>query len=261
LAANGISARTDPKIRVVDNKLSIQAEGVPLSRLLGLLREATGITYKVPPHLANRGISVWFENLDLNDAVHKIFEGQSLDYVWVEGKSIIVTGMSQNLNLKNNPAPATAAAPTPAQGTPPATPSMNPVNPPPYVPPPNPNQHQLQPPAAANANPNSPVLVQTPFGAIPNPQPGQVQPAPATQPPQQSAQPGYPSNVVPGQGALPNPFNTTLPGFIGPNVMQNYSQGTSTTAPAVNSPFNSPTFNTSPSGSPNNIPNNVFPPQ
>src|SRR5215471_6002827 len=78
LTVNGVSAGSGPDIRIIDNKVSIQAEAVPLSRLLRLLDQATGMASKVPPELANRNVSVRFANLQFDEAIQKIFEGQPL---------------------------------------------------------------------------------------------------------------------------------------------------------------------------------------
>src|SRR5262245_33955157 len=83
-----------PEIRSVDNKVSIQAEAVKLSRLLRLLDSVTGVTPKVPTELANRNVSVRFSDLKIDAAVRKIFEGLPIDYVLIEGKGIVVTGTS-----------------------------------------------------------------------------------------------------------------------------------------------------------------------
>ena len=61
LSWNAFAASGGPDIRIIDNKVSIQAEAVPLGRLLRLLDRATGMTSKVPAELANRNISVRFE--------------------------------------------------------------------------------------------------------------------------------------------------------------------------------------------------------
>ena len=96
LAFNGLSMGNGLDIRIIDGKVSIQAEAVPLSRLLRLLDQATGMTSKVPSELTNKTITVRFSNLNFEEAINKIFEGQPLDYVVVEGKSIIVIGTSQS---------------------------------------------------------------------------------------------------------------------------------------------------------------------
>src|SRR6516225_8371996 len=75
LAVPALAAK-GPTINLIDNKLSIDAETVPLSRLLRLLDMATGLKSKVPPELANRNISVKFSGLDLTEGVRKIFPGR-----------------------------------------------------------------------------------------------------------------------------------------------------------------------------------------
>jgi hypothetical protein len=91
----GIAAPKGPEVDLVDNRLSINAEGVSIGRLLQLVDMATGMKSKVPPELANRNISVKFAGLALNDAFRKMFQGQPLDYVVVAGRGIIVTASSQ----------------------------------------------------------------------------------------------------------------------------------------------------------------------
>src|SRR5215470_13451452 len=75
-----------PEIEIVDGKVTMSAQNVPLGRLLSLLDRALGMTSTVKPELANRNISVRFSSLPVKDAVHKIFEGQPLNYMFVEGK-------------------------------------------------------------------------------------------------------------------------------------------------------------------------------
>src|SRR5215467_11128798 len=84
-----------PEVDLVDNKLSIDAEAISLSRLLQLVDLATGMKSKVPPELANRNISVKFSNLDVTDGVRKMFQGQPFDYVVIQGQGIIVKAVSQ----------------------------------------------------------------------------------------------------------------------------------------------------------------------
>jgi hypothetical protein len=209
LVAN-LSASQGPDIKVINDKVSIQAEGVPLARLLRLLGEATGMDAKVPPELANRNVSVRFSNLGFTEAVQKIFEGQPLDYVLIEGKSITVTGQAQA-----NTAAAAGAGPR-SNGVPfnaPQEPAFNDDNPP-FGPPQQMLNQQnpppmIQTPFGAIPNPNAqnapaqnqPAMIQTPFGAIPNPN---VQ--------RQQQQPGMQPLVNPAQ-QQPNPFNSNLPGL------------------------------------------------
>src|SRR5215207_10175699 len=85
---------TGPEIEVVDGKVSMNALGMPLSRILSLLDRATGLKSKVAPELANRNVSVRFTLLPLKEAVHKIFEGQPFNYMLIEGKGIDVSGVA-----------------------------------------------------------------------------------------------------------------------------------------------------------------------
>src|SRR5437870_621785 len=95
LATGALAAGKGPEINLVDKKLSINAEGVSLGRLLRLLDLATGMQSKVPPELANRNISVKFSGLTLEDGVRKIFQGQPFDYVMLKGQGVIVTSAAQ----------------------------------------------------------------------------------------------------------------------------------------------------------------------
>src|SRR5438105_12487326 len=94
-ATGAFAAGKGPEINLVDNKLSINAEGVSLGRLLRLLDLATGMKSKVTPELANRNISVKFSELPLDEGVRKIFQGQPFDYVMMQGQGVIVTSVAQ----------------------------------------------------------------------------------------------------------------------------------------------------------------------
>src|SRR4051794_10023393 len=93
-AIPSLAAAKGPEVDLVDNKLSINADTISLSRLLRLVDLATGMKSKVPPELANRNISVRFSGLNMADGVRKIFQGQPIDYVLVEGQGVIVTASS-----------------------------------------------------------------------------------------------------------------------------------------------------------------------
>jgi hypothetical protein len=204
-----------PDIRVIDDKVSIDAESVPLGNLLRLFDKATGLTSKVPPELANRNVSVKFTDLSFDDAVRKIFEGQPLDYVVIGGQGIIVTALSQpgpnesapvpvynqgppqieqqTFIEDNSPIPAGGFAPPPPPGVVPGFAGAPPQGMPGAVP-------------ATPFNPQQqPAMIQTPFGPIPNPR--------ANQP----VQPGQ----VPGQNPFGNvaPFNPSNP-FGAPQQQQ-----------------------------------------
>ncbi len=203
------AAGKGPEIQVINDKLSVDAESVPLSRLLRLLDLATGMKSKVPPDLANRNISAKFSGLDLREGVQKIFQGQPLDYVVIEGAGIIVTAASQS-----TPASDSASAPAPVYISPPAETFQD------FSPP-----QPVQPPA------QQPAMIQTPFGPIANPRaaqavpapnaplnapgqqntlfPGQPQPQPVQQAPVMPPFPG--SQPATSPFASPSPFGTTQP--------------------------------------------------
>src|SRR6185295_1619244 len=104
LASVSLAAAKGPEVDLVDNKLSINAEAVPLGRLLRLLDSATGMKSKVPPELANRNISVKFSGLNVSEGVKKIFQGQPLDYVVIQGQGIIITSASLSGGAESAPA-------------------------------------------------------------------------------------------------------------------------------------------------------------
>ena len=83
-----VAAAKGPEINFVDDRLSVSADTISLGRLLQLVGMATGMTSKVPPDLASRPISARFSGLSVSDGVRKIFQGQPLDYVLIEGQSI-----------------------------------------------------------------------------------------------------------------------------------------------------------------------------
>jgi hypothetical protein len=218
----GFAAPKGPEVDLVDNRLSINAEGVSIGRLLQLVDMATGMKSKVPPELANRNISVKFAGLALNDAFRKMFQGQPLDYVVVAGRGIIVTAPSQT-------SPGTDSAPFTPQ------PSIQPTEQP-FV--------QDFPPAAPIApiqqqpQQQQPPMVQTPFGAIPNPRAAQQPNTPLNTPGQQNSlfpgntnqpfgQPGQQQQVAPNglqnslQGGFSTPFGTPNQPVNNPNNQNN----------------------------------------
>jgi hypothetical protein len=206
-------AAKGPEIDLVDNKLSVDAEMVPLSRLLRLLDLATGMKSKVPPELANRNVSVKFSGLSLNDGIRKIFQGQPFDYAVLAGESVIVTAPSQNIT-GNETLPAYSASPTPE------TPFVQEFQ-----------QQQIQPvpgqPGVAG-QPQQPAMIQTPFGNLPNPRAPQQPATPLSAPGQntlfpnsnpnpfaQQAQPGVPANGQPTNSPFGTPNAFGAPGTIG----------------------------------------------
>jgi hypothetical protein len=197
------AAGKGPEIQIIDGKVSMEAESVPLGRLLKLLDAATGMTSKVPPELANRNISVRFSGLPFNVAIKKMFEGQALDYVLIGGKGITVTSVAQ--------ATGTAGSAFDLPAFPQAF-----------------NQPEGEPTGFQNQFPGQVAQQpQTPFGpqpippTLPNqqgqPLPGGIIPGQAQAQPQPQQQPGglnapfganNPFNTNPGNpfGANPGPF-------------------------------------------------------
>ena len=201
LCTSAFAAAKGPEVGLVDNKLSINVEAVPLSRLLRLFDMATGMKSRVPAELANRNVSVKFSGLDLSDGVKKMFQGQPLDYVMIQGQGIVITAASQSGGSDLLPA----------------------YNPPPPSEQPQPFFNQDFQPPIGQPGQQQPAMIQSPFGPIPNPRAGQpVQPnAPLSAPGQQNSlypstsQPaGQPQQVSPPfPGSQPNtsPFGTPSP--------------------------------------------------
>jgi hypothetical protein len=147
-AAGGFAAGPGPQVVYFEQKVSIDAKSVPLSRLLRLWDEATGMHSSAPRELANQTVTVNFSELPLTEAVRRIFEKLPLDYVFIEAQGIIVTGRSQAAAA---PAAAeTAEAPPGYEGTPRVIR---------LLPEKKPDQPALKPP---------PPPIPTPFGPIPN---------------------------------------------------------------------------------------------
>src|SRR5262245_7984771 len=228
LAVSAFGAAKGPEVVIVDNKVSITAEAIPLGRLLRLVDQATGMTSKVPAELANRNISVRFSGLPFEEGVRKMFQGQPFDYIFVQGQVIIVTAASQIVSPPDSaPAPVfnqppgqveqpnnddnDGFVPQPIQPVP--QPGIVPGGGPFGVVPGNPGNPQVQ---------QQPAVIQTPFGPIANPRANQpVQPngpnaqpfggmAPFFQPPAPATNP----NGQPNQNQNQNPlFGGSAPTF------------------------------------------------
>ena len=224
VATGALAAGKGPEINLVNNKLSIDAESVPIGRLLRLLDLATGMKSKVPPELANRNISVKFSGLTLEEGVRKMFQGQPFDYVVLGGQGVIVTSAAQTVpgaggetNPVYSPAPGQVMAPQPIEQ--PFTPDFPPVAVPQpgFVP-----QPQQMPPQ------QQPAIIQTPFGPIANPRAGQPIVggiAPTAPPVQQNPLfPGSNGQPATPQQAAPNPFGTPSP-FGTPQTNPNSQNG------------------------------------
>jgi hypothetical protein len=147
-------------IDMVDNRISMSAEDIPLSWLLHVLDEATGMKSTVPDELASRIISVRFSGLTADEAVEKIFEGQPFDYAFIERQGIIVTALSKTITAADLAAAASAAAsnvPTPQQSIQSqAGPPMN-----------RPEAETMK--AVPTPGGAQPATIQTPFGPISTP--------------------------------------------------------------------------------------------
>lgn len=223
LAVEVFGAGKGPEIAVIDGKVSIDAEAVPLGRLLQLLDRATGLQSTVPPALANRNLSVKFSDLSFDAAVRKIFEGQPIDYVVIARQGIVVTALSQA------PGPESAAVPVYnqplSQIEQPSFIEENPAiqaPPPGFIPPQPPGIIGAPAPGAAINTPfnpqQQPAMIQTPFGPIPNPRANQPIPPGAFQ--------GQNPGQNPFGAAAPftaNPFGSTPPAVPNNNVFGNTS--------------------------------------
>jgi hypothetical protein len=229
VVGNGLLWAKGPEVGLIDNKLSVSADSVSLGRLLQLIDLATGMKSKVPPELANRNISVRFSGLNINDGVRKLFQGQPLDYVVIDGQGIVVTAASQNV--------AGGADPVPVYNTPQQAAEQ------PFIQdfPPQPLQQGIQP-----------ATIPTPFGPLANPnvraQPQQPNPTMTfpgqqnslfPQPAQQNQPLGQPAGQPIGQpafpGAQPNPFGTPSPFGTPTPANQNPNQN-NIFAPAFGTP-------------------------
>jgi hypothetical protein len=219
-------AQETPEIRVSDGKVSITALSVPIGRLLQLLDRAVGMKSEVKPELTNRLVSVRFTNLELKDAVYKIFQGQPLNYLLIEGKGIRVTDAAQgggatstvsttsspfqdSQPIVNNPIPINPQ-PQPIQANVPVAQPAQPANPfgtqPPNAQPTNTAAPgagfvpgQLPPPIGASNPLSTPANTGAPSVGFPS--------TPAAPP-----QPAGPGVLPAGPGALPG---ATVPGQIG----------------------------------------------
>jgi hypothetical protein len=170
LAANVFAAGKDPEFKVVDGKVSIQADAITLKQFLQYWDAATGMTSKVNPQLANEPISVRLEGLDLNSAIRKSFQGKLWNWAIVDGKGV-------NVIDRATPVTATSAG----SSSPIQTFSDTRNEPPPPQPQLTAPLAQSGPvPAPANAVPAGATPASQPAGAV-NLPPAQGGPAPPTQ--------------------------------------------------------------------------------
>jgi len=172
LSASLLVAGKDPEFKMVDGKVSVQAEAITLKQFLQYWDAATGMTSKVNPQLANEKISVRFEGLELNAAIRKSFQGQPWNWAIVNGKGI---------NIIDRASAVTATSGGPASA--PVQTFIDTRNDPP---PPQPQNTAFPPasgpvPAAATPAAATPAATSQPAGAssLP-PSPGGPAPAPQT---------------------------------------------------------------------------------
>jgi hypothetical protein len=206
-------AADEPKIEVIDGKISISAQAVPLGRFLGLFDRAMGLKSEIKPGLENRNVSVQFTGLNFNDAVRKIFQGQPYNYVVIQGKGIRVTDLAQGGGVSDSPSFSTSPSqpinapinssfqqiqPNPVNvqpavsvfGTP--APVPNPANNNPTAPLSGPG---IMPPPVGASNPlNGPAGPNAGGNVIGLPGPG----APPSQPPAPGTLPGAMPGAAPG---------------------------------------------------------------
>jgi hypothetical protein len=201
LAAYTFAAGSEPQVVYFQQKVSVDAESIPLSRLLQLWDEATGMRSSVPPELGSQTVTVKFSELPLDEAVRRIFEKLPLDYVFIEAQGIIVTGRSQA-----PAAPAAAEAPPVNAGAPEAA---NPLP-----------EKETKAPALKPR----PAPTPTPFGPIPNkgetPVP-ELPPVQGAPPPPRFFAPTVPFAPLPDSGQnpvldLPPAYGAPPPQFFVP---------------------------------------------
>jgi hypothetical protein len=105
-----IAAAQGPQVVVDHGKVSINVEDMRLGELLRLWDQATGMRSSFPPALANRAVSVQLSGLTENEAIRALFRKLDVDYVFIEGQGIVVTGPSLTAVAPSERAPAVAAA-------------------------------------------------------------------------------------------------------------------------------------------------------
>jgi hypothetical protein len=94
LMASAAAFAQGPEVRLVDDKLSVDAEAVSLGSLLRLVDGATGMQSSIPPEWEGRNVSVKFSGLDVSAGLQMIFQGLPLNYVVIEGKRVVATAIN-----------------------------------------------------------------------------------------------------------------------------------------------------------------------
>jgi hypothetical protein len=89
LASTAVGA--GPEIINRDGRISVNADNVSLGELLRLWDQATGMQSTAPPELTSEPLTIHFANLNINDAVRAMFNGQPFGYGLMQGRGIVVT--------------------------------------------------------------------------------------------------------------------------------------------------------------------------
>jgi len=95
-AVQGPAGPAGPQVQNFDQRISVNADNITLGQLFQLWDQATGMHSTVPRELTKRKLSVHFTGLSVTDALRKIFDGQQLGYVVVEGTGVVVTELVQS---------------------------------------------------------------------------------------------------------------------------------------------------------------------
>lgn len=220
------------QVDVVDGRISMTAEAVPLAELLAALDRAVGAESSVADHLQNRNISVRFRDLAFDRAVRKIFEGQSLDYLVVGEDRILVTAESGIAAPGAGTVTRTAAGSTVAatrQPVPAGPATGAPVANPFQVQPDRQQQQPIQTPFGQIFNQQGNPAVGPPAGPLAGPGAGQQQPnalfgnssptildldnQPANTPAPGAQPASTPAPGTPGQPQAPQPPQSPFPTF------------------------------------------------
>jgi hypothetical protein len=172
IAANAFAAGKDPEFKVVDGKVSIQAEAITLKQFLQYWDAATGMTSKVNPQLANEPISVRLDGLDLNSAIRKSFQGKLWNWAIVDGKGVNVIDRATPVTATSGGSSAPIQSFSDTRNEPPP--------PQPQLTAPFAQSSPAPAPTPASATPATAAPANQPAGAV-NLPPAQGGPAPPTQ--------------------------------------------------------------------------------
>jgi hypothetical protein len=96
LASTALAA--GPEIINRDGRISINADNVSLGDLLRLWDQATGMQSTAPPELAGQKLTIHFADLNINDAVRAMFNGQPFGYGLMQGRGIVVAAPASDVS-------------------------------------------------------------------------------------------------------------------------------------------------------------------